>query len=355
MSRKISSLVLSLALSFSLFYFSLPVLAYDIEPVQIDESRRDFVVGPGKVDLMLQPGESKVIEVMVSNRTGLDREFEIKFQDFVGSRDVNSTVVFTDEKGANTLKDYISVSEKVFFLKNGQRARIPVTVSLPFGSEPGGRYAMILVSTLTPLDKSSDDAGVKSGVPVITQTGTLLFVTVPGEIKREGSLADFTTRAKKWIFSTANNVFFEIVFDNTGLIHLRPSGIISVKNILGQEVRRLEIDPWFAMPQALRLREVGLTTDGGSLFMLGRYTAEAKIFRDYDNLYDTKTLAFWVIPWKILLIIFLVLVVLITLITLVFRYLSKHLEFKSNQEIKAKEQAKEIPTPQANDNTNQAS
>jgi hypothetical protein len=329
MSKHYRSLLL-----FSLFLvnfaFASLALAYATEPIQIDPSRQDFVIGPGKTDLILNPGESTIVEVMISNRTGEDRDFEIKFEDFTGSKDLTSPVVFTSDSGANTLKDYLFVSEKTFFLKNGERARIPVTVSVPEGAEPGGRYTSILVSTLTPLEKTLTDSGVKGGVPLITQSGTLVFVTIPGEIKREGRLAEFFTQNKASFFSYAKDVVFQLVYENTGKIHLKPSGVISIKNIFGQEVRNIEIDQWFVMPDSLRLREVSMVADpaGDDPFMIGRYTAEANIVRGYDDQSDTLSFAFWIIPWKLLVIILIILLILALLIRLGVRYISSHIEFK---------------------------
>ena len=317
----------------TLFWLT-PAEAYNIEPIQIDPARQDFVVGPGKTDLILNPGEVRVVEVMVSNRTGVDREFEIKFEDFVGSQDLTSAVVFTNDQGATTLKDYLAVPETKFFLRNGERARIPVTISIPEGAEPGGRYASILVSTLVPLDRELTDPGAKGGVPLISQSGTLVFVTIPGEIKREGKLLDFFISGKKLFYGSAEEVSFSLVFENTGRIHLRPYGTIAIKNLFGQDVKKIELSPWFAMPEAKRLREVNLLVgeEGEKSFLLGRYQAEAKIFRDYDNLSDTKTLIFWVVPWKLLLVILIALFLIIFLITWLIVYLKSHLQFKKKEE-----------------------
>ena len=310
----------------TLVFSSVPALAYVVEPVQVDPSFQDFVVGPGKTDLEISPGQNKVIEVTVANRTGKDREFEIKFSDFVGSGDLTSPIIFTSEKGAYSLRDYLTVPEKKFFLKNGERARIPVSVKIPLGAEPGGRYASVLVSTITPIDKNDNLPGAKSGVPLITQTGTLIFVNVPGNVKTEGRLATFKTSHKSGLYSYSREVVFDIVFENTGRIHLSPSGTILVKNIFGNEVRRIELGSWFSMPQAMRLREVNLVPSAkDNIFMFGRYTALATISRGYNNLTDEKIISFWVLPWKWLVLIVFILAFIIFLIRLLVRWMRGHL------------------------------
>jgi hypothetical protein len=318
----------SLVLSVLLLALALPAsAAYPTETIQTDPNYLDFVVGPGSTALEIAPGRSAVLEVMVSNRTGKDREFEIKFSDFVGSSDLASPVILTTEKTVYTFKDYLSVPEKKFFLKNGARARIPVTVSVPAGAEAGGRYASVLVSTVTPVEKSPVGSGeTKGGVPLITQTGTLIYVRIPGEVKTEGSLTDFKTNRFWGIYSYGKNVLFDLIFTNTGKIHLRPGGQIAVKNMFGQEVRIIDLETWFVMPGAVRLREVKLVQDEkkDDVFMLGRYTAEAKIVRGYGTEVDTKKIAFWVLPWPLLLLTLIIILFLIWLV----RWLLSHLQFR---------------------------
>lgn len=306
-----------------------PVFAYTTEPVQIDPNRQDFVVGPGKTDVILKPGEKKVLELMVSNRTGKDRQFEIKFANFAGSNDLSSPIVLSTESYQSTMKDFLSVPENIFFLKNGERARVPVTVSVPANAEPGGRYVSVLVSTLTPAEQTNKPEGSsQGGVPLITQTGTLIFVTIPGETKTEGSLIEFYTQAKKTFFSYSKDIAFDLVYQNTGKIHLNPYGTVSVKNVFGQEVRKIEIEPWYAMPEALRFREVRLVEDIAKedMFMLGRYTAEAKIMRGYSDKYDVRNLAFWVIPWNLLLAVLVGLIFTLWVIKMGIKYVSAHFQ-----------------------------
>ena len=221
------------------------------------------------------------------------------------------------------------MDEPKFFLRHGERARIPVTISIPEGAEAGGRYASILISTLIPLDKSLTDQGTQGGVPLITQSGTLVFVTIPGEIKHEGRLKDFLLAGEQMVFFAPEDVFFDLIFENTGLIHLRPYGTITVKNILGQEVKKIELDPWFVMPHAQRLRQVGLMVEAESKFMFGFYRADAEIFRGYDDLADQLTLNFIVLPWKILLIALLILFFLTFFLTWLIRYLRSHFQLKA--------------------------
>jgi hypothetical protein len=267
---------------------------YRLEPLPNEDVYGDFVVGPGKVEVELSPGTSRVVTLSVSNRTGEPRRFEITVEDAEGTQDPNTPVqLLGEDVGPYTLKDYVSIPDRTFILDHGQKVHIPVTVNLPANAEPGGRYGSVLVSTFA-VERPATDASVPRSA-IISRIGTLFFVTTPGLETREGSLVDFTTAPVRSLYATGP-ITFGIYFENTGNVHLNPYGEVRIKNMLGEEVGVLELDPWFAMPESLRLREV--TWDRAWLF--GRYVAEAQINRGYGNIVDTRTYTFWVINWYVL-------------------------------------------------------
>ncbi len=50
---------------------------YPTEPLLGDAVYGDFVVGPGKIEVEIEPGQSKVVQMTVANRTGNTRTFRI--------------------------------------------------------------------------------------------------------------------------------------------------------------------------------------------------------------------------------------------------------------------------------------
>lgn len=281
--------------------------AYVIESIETATSK-DFVVGPGKIEMTIEPGQSKTAEIRVSNRLGTPHTFRVEIEDFTGSRNPQETVLLLgNERGPYTLKDYISVPEMTFTLESGQRAVIPVTVSIPTDAEAGGKYGSVLISTLA--DRTT---GENSGAAVVSRIGTLFFVTVPGEERREGELREFS--ATEGAYADHGPIHFRLLYENKGSMHLNPYGEIRVRNILGKEVGAVYLEPWFALPDSLRLREV--TWD--SPFLFGKYTATASINRGYDNVIDTLEYSFWVIPWKIVLAFFAIVVIFVLIVRFAF-------------------------------------
>lgn len=222
------------------------VLAYEIEKLPgIDAGTKDFVVGPGKVELTLNPGESKTSLIKVSNRLGETKQFHLEVEDFTGSSDPSQPVVLLgDQRGPYSLKDYISFPESDFTLNSGERATVPVTISVPGDAEPGDLYGTVLVSVTTNPSKKEVGGG---GSAIVSRIGTLFFVTVPGEVTKNGQVVDFGTVGDKRIFGKGP-INFEILFENKSSVHLNPYGEISITNMYGEEVGFIKIDPWFALP-----------------------------------------------------------------------------------------------------------
>jgi hypothetical protein len=257
----------------------------------------DFVVGPGRVEVTVLPGQSVTREITVTNRISDDRAFELMVEDMSGSADGKEAIVLLgDQDGPYSLRDYISFPQEKLKLDLGQRARIPVTITMPPEAEPGGYYGGVLVTTVQ--DDGVNDNGLARS-PIVARIGTLFFISVPGETEIAGDLIDFSTMNDKWWY-TEGPVDLALTYENTGSIHLNPYGEIRVSNMFGAEVGFLELEPWFVLPKSLRLREV--TWD--SELLLGRYTITANVNRGYNDIIDTEVIHIWVVPWRFLATVF---------------------------------------------------
>lgn len=270
----------------------------------------DFVVGPGKVEISVPPGTSETVWLTVTNRIGKPHRFNVAVEDMVGSQDPSKTVdLLGGAVGPYSVQDYIRVPGATLTLEHNERARIPVTITVPPSASPGGHYGSVLVDTVAVEPDTSVQDSLAPQSPIVARVGTLFFITVPGEIERAGQLVDFTTVPDQSWFQ-ATPITFGITFVNNGSVHLSPYGFLSITNMFGQEVGAVELDPWFVLPEAERFREV--VWNGGH--HIGRYTATLTVHRGYDDETDVLQVSFWIIPWQLLLGIFVGVFVLVFLI-----------------------------------------
>jgi hypothetical protein len=291
---------------------------FKVEELSGVVNQGDFVVGPGRVELELKPGQSAVYEVSLANRIDDGRNFSLDFEDVSGTEDAKRSVVFLgEERGPYTIKDYLSVPENTIKLNLGERARIPVTITVPEDAEPGGYYGGLLISTIK--DDGRDEGAGTARSPIIARVGTLFFITVPGEVEKSGEVKDVSIIDKRWWYEHGP-IKMSVLYENTGSVHLNPYGEVRVKNIFGEEVGFVELEPWFVLPKSLRSREFSWDRE----LLFGRYVADVSINRGYDDVIDSYSVVFWVLPWKVLLSVFFTLFIII----LGFRLLFKKFEFK---------------------------
>ena len=247
------------------------------------EDNGAFSIQPAKLEVNLDPGEEKKVELEVINRTGATRLFKIVVEDFKGSRDPNTTTVLLgDERGPYSLKDYVLPEVSEFEIETGKKAVVSIAIKIPEDAEPGGLYGTALITSLSGRDAT----------PLITRAGALFFVRVNGEVRESGRLTEFAAKGEKSVYFDKGPDQFSLLFENDGSVHLNPYGEIVIKNSLGVTVDEIEVAPYFAMPDSIRLREVQWNRN----ILLGRYTAVAKINRGYDDIVDELSVSFWVLP-----------------------------------------------------------
>jgi hypothetical protein len=280
----------------------------------------DYVVGPGRTEVRVNPGETVTRYITVANRIASGRSFSFSVEDMSGTADGSENVVLLgDRQGPYSLRDYISFPTEAITLDLNTRATIPVTISMPPDAEPGGYYGAVLVSTY---EAQPDGTMTGARSPMIARVGTLFFITVPGAGDVSGELLDFSTTNQQ-IWYQSGPINFNILFENKGSVHLNPYGEVRVTNLLGDEVGFVKLDPWFVLPKSLRVREVIWDRE----FLLGRYNFTVQINRGYDDIVDLKSFVIWVLPWKIVLGVF----VAIFLILFIIRFFFRTFEFKRRQ------------------------
>lgn len=291
---------------------------FAVEELSGTVDQGDFVVGPGRVEIEVKPGQSVTQYISVANRISDNRTFELVVEDVSGSANGERAVTFMgDVRGPYTVQDYITFPKNTFKLDLGERARIPVTVTIPADAEPGGYYGGVLVSTVK--DDGVDEGEGTARSPIVARVGTLFFITVPGDVVRTGATKSLTlSEAKAWY--EKGPIKFSVLYENTGSVHLNPYGELRITNLFGEEVAFVELEPWFILPKSLRTRDISWDRE----MLFGRYTATAFINRGYDDVVDEVSVSFWVLPWKIVLPVFVVLFVILFSI----RFFLRNFEFK---------------------------
>lgn len=286
-------------ITISIFILScvvLPNTTFAFQKVKLDLApQNDFVVEPGKTEIFLNRGESLTKNITITNRIDKTVKFKLTTEDLVGSNSEREPIVLMgDEVGPYSLKNFIKPEITEFSLDLGEKIVIPVTISVPVDAEPRGYYGALIVSNEP--EKLNSASGESGETKIISRIGSLFLVKINGQGKEEGNLESFRITGGGNGFYESKPESFEVVYKNTGNVHLVPYGKITVRNIMGRIINEIPVDAYFALPNSVRYREV-LWQGGGFLF--GRYTANLELYKGYGNEYDQSKISFWVLPWKI--------------------------------------------------------
>lgn len=210
------------------------------------------------------------------------------------------------------LSSWISVEQGPYTLEPSARVTVPITIAPPADAEPGGHYAAIFFS-----DQPSD--AVQGGaVSVGSKIGILLLARVPGDVTEAGGIKEFFIEDKHTSLNRLP-ITFVTRYENTGNVHLRPTGLIEIQNMLGSAVSSLEFNPsnGATLPQTIRkydtIWQKGAVDEAGGFwtefknernnFAIGRYTASIDLEAGIDTeISDGAELTFWVLPWRVMIV-----------------------------------------------------
>ena len=198
-----------------------------------------------------------------------------------------------------SLASWITVSPSNLTIAPDSYQYVNFTIHVPLNAQPGSRFASVVASV-------SASRNSVSGSGVGTEIGSLILLTISGNVTVNASLTDFYTNP---VFTQGGVVNFIQKIKNTGNVTLRPTGKIVISNMFGSTVKTISIQSLDVIPSALRLSQEKIDTKG----YIGLY--QASLFVNYNSEGKSGTLvgktSFWVIPIYEILLIVIIIVLLV--------------------------------------------
>jgi len=261
---------------------------------------------PPRLEVSVKPDATITQVIKVRNESSEVKTIKITLRDFVVN-DNKGTPTFLDENSDSennrwAASAWIQVSPTSLTLKPGEMRILNLTVVPPANALPGGHYAAVVYS---PDSLASFDT---TGASIQTNVGTLVYVTIPGDITQKASVQSFT--APK--FSEFGPIDFKATVKNSSDIHIQPKGAITVNNWFGREIDKLKLNETNIFPYTTR--DFSNTLDKKWLF--GRYQANFEAYYGTAGGLIAATIFFWIIPWRLLILIVAGIAIIVTLITI---------------------------------------
>ena len=222
-------------------------------------------------------------------------QIEMVIEDIAPTGEAGHVIVEPAETETYSLARWIETEPKEFSLAPREEKFVKFTINIPENAEPGGHYGTVIAGAKLV-------AGPRAtGAAILPRVGSLVLLTVPGVMREELIVKEFIAPN----YSEFGPIPFTIRFENTGTVHVKPTGYITVTNWLGQKVANIEFPSHNVLPRAVRKFEASLPQ---KWLFAGRYTATLTGNYGLSNVSLTPTvITFWVFPWKFGLGIFLVL------------------------------------------------
>lgn len=258
------------------------------------QNLQSFTISPPTLKLSLDPGEKAEKIIKVTNNTETDTIFFVNIQNFVVT-DKNGTpeLLPYDAKVDNkyAASAWATVLPDMITLPAGKTTTTTIYLQIPKDARPGGRYISVAFSP-----KSTGLTG-GTGASVRAVAATLVYLTINGPTEESGRIISFSAPG----FSEYGPIYFKAEIKNTGDIHITPKISLKIKNLFGQEVFSTALPSHLnVFPGTSRIYE----TSWQKKWLFGRYSASLSgFFGKENNLPLSAMVAFWVIPYKLILVV----------------------------------------------------
>lgn len=257
-------------------------------------------VSPVRTELTIKPGETKVVDVMVSNVTSSPASLQTIVNDFTASsNETGEPAILLNPKQyapSHSLKRYVAAIPD-FVLQPGKEKTVKVKITIPADAAGGGYFGAV---RFKPVSSGGDKNVTLSG-----SVGSLILVKVPGDIKEQLSIASFDVRkddSPKIVSFDNKSLNGTVRFKNEGNVQEQPFGKIVLKKgskTLGTYEINNTSPRGNVLPDSIRKFSVPLKNVGS----FGKYTLEGNFgYGANGQLLSAKT-SFYVVPlWLVIVI-----------------------------------------------------
>jgi hypothetical protein len=263
--------------------------------------------------LQLQPNQIYEDNFTVWNLETSPTTYYVKVSSFRQIQNQPGSAIFlTEEEDSNnpySASSWIQVEQDVLELIPNRNVTVEYTITVPETLAPGEYSAEIYFSSeeAEKQDVTATYSILSSGIPIL--------ITIGDDYAESAEILDFY--ATKKIYEKPNFTTLITRIQNLGDTHITPKGDIVLTNLFNQEVGRIIFND---TNQSILRGNSGIYSSNWDLdkyinegkFALGPITAETIILYRRNNpgfSVLNATTTFWIIPWKLIILILTVIIV----------------------------------------------
>lgn len=284
-------------------------------------------ISPPLKEITLSPGAQAEEKILVTNPTENLLELYPTVMNFeAGGENGEPGFYSSYEEGRKfSLAHWIVLSQSKIAIAPKQVVEYKYKIEVPQDAEPGGHYGVVFFATQPP--EPSKDV---SQVSLASMVGSLILVRVPGDIKEEAVLEEFSA---PWFFFKPP-VTFQTYIRNLGNVHFKPRGEIVIKSWRGKEMERVILNEKGGniLPESRRKFDTKWNAPEKPFWKIpvGRFSADLRVVYGQSERTLGSRVYFWIVPWWIIILILAILLVIIIFIIRYRRRKMKKSEIQRN-------------------------
>jgi len=251
-------------------------------------SAQSLEVSPPSQEIKGNPGQQVAIKAKLRNKSFSTVNIKIRIEDFTATGQEGQVALL--EKNVDSLKSWSLLSVEGFSLKSNEQKEVTALVTIP-ESAAGGHYGSFVFSVVG----EAPEPGTAS---LAQEVASLFLMKISGEVREDLILTDFKVPR----FMEFGPIPMELKYKNSGNVHIKPFGLINVRNIFGRTVKDVVVrGETNVFPGATRVLRASLDKK----FMIGLFTAEVLVNYGAKNENLTSTVNFFVFPVRIVVAVLL--------------------------------------------------
>ena len=303
MIKQITRIIIWLALLTYCLGFGAPLaLAATATPAQSTaKNGQALEIAPPVVYLTVDPGKTYKTQIFIRDISSGNLQVAGQVNNFIASGEDGTPKILLDNDAASdpyTIVNWVAPLPKLLLIPREIKS-MTATINVPADASPGGHYGVIRFTATAP----SVEGG--SGVSLSASIGVLMLITVTGNIQEGLSVKEFSVNngGSAGTFFQSGPVNFVERLENTGNVHLKPVGQVSITDMFGKKFAAVNVNlpPANILPHSTRKFTQPLDKAViGNKRLFGRYTATLKVDYGDSKKTLTSTTVFWVVPYKLI-------------------------------------------------------
>lgn len=277
-----------------------------------------LVVSPPRIDLEAQPGDTLQQTIKLTNNSAQEVILQSLVADFIVNDDAGTPIKVTESASGRYLASpWFTLNDPELVLAPKQTVSLIVLIDVPVDALPGGHYAGVFFQPVPARN-------LKQTVSyTTTQVGSLFGITVAGDIKYDALIKDFSVKNQ---ISEFGPIDFTATIENQSDTHIKPAAKITIHDMLGRNLAEFPLPEVNIFPYTSRI----LSGTWDTVWGLGRYSAALELAYG-PGLTASRTLYFWILPYRLMIAAGVIILVLLVTIILIRRHLKSRFDHRDEE------------------------